>query len=348
MSIGRIVEYVFFFLVLAASGYMLWQVFSPFISALALSMIIVTICYPLYEFIERRVYHNNSSLAAALTTLIVVIVGIIPLIFISSVFLRELVSFYQTLGSGQDLSVEQYVTVAENAIKVYVPEFELNLTEQLKQSAEWFVLNIGKIFAGTITTIFLIFISLIGAFYFFKDGRNLLAFITRISPLPDKEDQVIFSRLAKAMRAVTMGVVLISLIQGVLAAIGFTIFGIDRAVLWGAIAAILSMIPGIGTIVIMVPAIIYLFVTGSVVSAIGLAIWAAVVVILVDNILGPQLMSRGHSMHPFLVLLSVLGGISMFGPIGFIVGPVVVTLFIVLLEIYDQYIIKEKKDRRRS
>lgn len=349
MSIRRVVEYVFFFLVLAASGYMLWQVFSPFISALALSMIIVTICYPLYEFIEKRVYHNNRSLASALTTLIVVVVGIIPLVFISSVFLRELVSFYQTLGNGQDLSVEQYISTAENAIKVYVPEFELNLTEQLRQSAEWFVLNIGTIFAGTITTIFLIFISLIGAFYFFRDGKELLGFITKISPLPDKEDQIIFSRLAKAMRAVTMGVVLVSIIQGVLAAVGFTIFGIERAVLWGAVAAILSIIPGVGTIVIMVPAIIYLFMTGSVVSAVGLMIWAIAIVILVDNILGPQLMSRGHSMHPFLILLSVLGGISMFGPIGFIVGPVIVTLFIVLLEIYDQYIIiEEKKDRKKS
>ena len=348
MSLGRIIEYVFFFLILAASGYMLWQVFSPFISALALSMIIVTICYPLYEFIERRVYHNNSSLAAALTTLIVVIVGIIPLVFISSIFLRELVSFYQTLGNGQELSIEQYLATAENTIKIYVPEFELNLTEQLKQSAGWFVSNIGTIFAGTITTIFLIFISLIGAFYFFKDGKRLLGFITKISPLPDKEDQIIFSRLAKAMRAVTMGVVLVSLIQGVLAAIGFMIFGIERAVLWGAIAAILSMIPGVGTIVIMVPAIIYLFITGSVVGAIGLAVWAIAIVILVDNILAPQLMSRGHNMHPFLVLLSVLGGISMFGPIGFIVGPVIVTLFIVLLEIYDQYIVKQKKDQRKA
>ena len=194
----------------------------------------------------------------------------------------------------------------------------------------------------------MIFISLIGAFYFFKDGKRLLDFITKISPLPDKEDQIIFSRLAKAMRAVTIGVVLVSLIQGILAAVGFTIFGIERAVLWGAIAAILSMIPGVGTMVIMVPAVIYLFVTGSVVSAVGLTVWAIAVVILVDNILGPQLMSRGHSMHPFLVLLSVLGGISMFGPIGFIVGPVIVTLFIVLLEIYDQYIVKEKKDRKKA
>ena len=347
MSIGRVIEYVFFFLILAGSGYLLWQVFSPFISALALAVIIVTICYPLYEIIQRYVYRNNKSLASALTTLIVVLVGIIPLVFISTIFVRELVSFYQTLGNGQDLSIEQHINALENTIRVYVPEFELNLTEQLKQSAEWFVFNLGSIFAGTISTIFLIFIALIGAFYFFRDGKELLGFITKISPLPDKEDQIILSRLAKAVRGVTMGVVLVSLIQGILAAIGFTIFGIERAVLWGAVAAILSMIPGVGTIAIMVPAIIYLAVTGDVVNAAGLAVWALLIVILIDNMLGPHLMSRGHNMHPFLILLSVLGGISLFGPIGFIVGPVIVTLFIVLLEIYDQYIVKDNRKAKK-
>ena len=347
MSIGRVIEYVFFFLILAGSGYLLWQVFSPFISALALSVIIVTICYPLYELIQRYVYRNNKSLASALTTLIVVLIGIIPLVFISTIFVRELVSFYQTLGSGQDLSIEQHINAIENTIRIYVPEFELNLTEQLKQSAEWFVFNLGSIFAGTISTIFLVFIALIGSFYFFRDGKELLGFITKISPLPDKEDQIILSRLAKAVRGVTMGVVLVSLIQGILAAVGFTIFGIERAVLWGAVAAILSMIPGVGTIAIMVPAIIYLAVTGDVVNATGLAVWALLIVILIDNMLGPHLMSRGHNMHPFLILLSVLGGISLFGPIGFIVGPVIVTLFIVLLEIYDQYIVRDNRKTKK-
>lgn len=344
MSISRVVEYVFFFLLLAASGYLVWQVFSPFISALALSLIIVTICYPMYTLIERNIYHENKSVAAALTTLIVVILIIIPLLFITTIFAKELVSFYQNLGGGQELEVEQYINSIENTIAVYIPEFQINLTEQIRQSAEWFVRNLGTIFAGTVSTIFIIFISLIGSFYFFRDGRQLVKIIYKISPLPDREDYIILCRLGNAIRSVATGVLLVSLIQGILAAVGFTIFGIDRAVLWGAIAAILSMIPGVGTIVIMVPAIIYLFVSGSVVSAVGLTIWALLVVAIVDNMLGPYLMSRGNNMHPFLILLSVLGGLSMFGPIGFIVGPVIVTLFIVLLEVYSQYIVKERKE----
>jgi predicted PurR-regulated permease PerM len=345
MTLNRVVEYIFFFVVLVGSGYMVWQVLSPFITALALALIIVTICYPLYELSEKHVYHNNKTLAAGLTTATAVFLIILPLIFISSVFVRELVSFYQTLSAGEELAIETYVTDFENAIQIYIPGFQIDITEQLKQSAEWFVGNIGAIFAGTISTIFVIFISLIGSFYFFRDGREFLRLLIKISPLSDADDEVILSRLATAVRSVATGVLLVSLIQGTLAALGFTIFGIERAVLWGAVGAILAMMPGIGTPAIMVPGILYLFFTGATGAAIGLLVWMIVTIVVVDNIIGPHLMSRGNNMHPFIALTAVLGGISTFGPIGFIVGPVIVTLFIVLLEIYNQYLKNQKPTR---
>ena len=102
--------------------------------------------------------------------------------------------------------------------------------------------------------------------------------------------------------------------------------------------------PGVGTTVVTVPAVIYLiFFAGEVVSGIGLLVWSVLIVGLVDNLIGPYLISRGNNLHPFIILLSVLGGISLMGPIGFVIGPVIVTLFIVLLEIYNQYIGQETK-----
>lgn len=343
MPLNRVVEYVFFFAILLASGYLVLTVLAPFVTALALAVIIVTICYPLYELIESRVYHNNKTLAAGLTTLTAVFLIILPLIFISTVFVRELVSFYQTLGAGQELGIERYVDGIEATIGNYIPGFTINLTNQLRDSAEWFVGNIGTIFAGTISTIFIIFISLIGSFYFFRDGREFLRILIKVSPLPDNDDTAILSKLALAVRSIATGVLLVSLLQGTLAALGFTIFGIDRAVLWGAVGAILSVIPGIGTPTIMIPGILFLFFSGSVGSAIGLLIWMIATIVVVDNIIGPQLMSRGNNLHPFIVLTAVLGGVSAFGPIGFIVGPVIVTLFLSLLEIYNQYILKANK-----
>lgn len=338
MSLNRIVEYVFFFLILLGSGYLVWQVMSPVVTALALSMVIVTICYPLYERVKERTYKQNKNIAAALTTVIVVVLIVLPLIFIMSIFARELVAFYQSLGAGQELSIENYIDSIESIVRIYLPDFELNLTSEVRQGTEWLIGNIGAVFASTVSTIFIVLISLIGSFYFFRDGQDFIKMAIRISPLPDRSDKMIISRLGLAVRSVATGVLLLSMIQGTLAAFGFAIFGIEKAILWGAVGAILSIIPGVGTIAIMVPGVIFLFLSGATGAAVGLLIWLLVTIIVIDHMVGPYLMSRGNNLHPFIMLTSVLGGITTFGPIGFIIGPVIVTLFVVLLEVHHQYI----------
>jgi predicted PurR-regulated permease PerM len=341
MKLSRVVEYVFFFALLALAGYMVWLIMAPFISALALSIIIVTICHPLYVRIKKYVPRQNKSLAAFVTTMFVLTAVVIPLILISSLVVREIVNFFQDLEAG-GLAIQSALTSLELSIQTYVPGFHIDLAEQIKNSAQWLTGNIGAIFAGTVSTIFVFFISLIGSFYFFRDGKELLQFLIKASPLPDREDNIIFERMARAVRSVATGTVLVAIIQGTLVAIGFSIFGIQRAILWGSIASVGALMPGIGTTIVTAPAIIYLFFTGQLVSGIGLLIWSMFMVGLIDNLIGPYLISRGNNLHPFIILTSVLGGISLFGPIGFILGPVFITLFMVLLEIYNQYILKEK------
>ena len=168
--------------------------------------------------------------------------------------------------------------------------------------------------------------------------------LIKISPLPDDDDARIVKRLAKAIRAVVLGTVLIAIIQGTLTAVGLSLFGFERAVLWGSIASFGALIPGIGTTIVFLPAIIYLLVDGSYMVAVGVAVWGILAVGLIDNFLGPYLISRGtQHLHPFFILIAVLGGVVMFGPIGFILGPVTLTLFVVLLELYSSYIRKPDK-----
>lgn len=341
MNVSRIVEYVFFFGLLLVSGYVVWLITKPFLSALALSIIIVTICHPLYVRILSRTPKQNKTIAAFISTLIVLTVIVIPLILLSSLVVKELVNFYHDLDAG-NLSIQTIFSSIELLIQTFIPSFNIDLTEQLKNSAEWLTGNLGAIFAGTISTLFVFFISLIGSFYFFRDGEQFLQVLINASPLPNGEDRIIFDRMARAVRAVATGTLLVAIIQGSLVAIGFAIFGVDRAVLWGSLASVGALMPGVGTTIVTVPAIAFLFFTGNTVSAIGLLVWSLLIVGFVDNLIGPYLMSRGNNLHPFIILISVLGGISLFGPLGFIVGPVVVTLFIVLLEIYNQYIVNEE------
>ena len=342
MHISRIVEYVFFFALLALAGYMVWLITEPLIGALALSLIIVTICQPLHTIIKKFTPWHNKSLAALVTTVIVLAVIVLPLVLVSSVIVKESVSFYQGFNGEQGIHAQSAIAIFETKIQSYFPGFEINLHDQIKTSGDWVVGNIGAIFAGTVSTFFVFFLSIIGSFYFFRDGKELVHILVKMSPLPDSESEVILDRMAGAVRAVATGTLLISMIQGALVSIGFAIFGVPHPILWGSIAAVGALMPGIGTTLVTVPAIIYLFATGNTVYAVGLLIWSATAVGMIDNILGPYLIGRTSKMHPFIILISVLGGIVVFGPLGFIVGPVIVTLFLVLLEIYDQYILKEK------
>lgn len=343
MNLSRVVEYVFFFGLLFVAGYMVWLIAAPFVSALALSAIIVTICQPLYERIRNRTPRKNKTIAALLTTLIVLVVIILPLALLSSLVVGEVVGFYQELNSSDQVQVQGSLDVFQAKLQMLIPGYEIDLRAQIQSIAEWFAGNLGAIFAGTVSTLFTFFIAIIGSFYFFRDGQELLQLLIKASPLPDNEDKIIFARMGTAVRAVATGTLLLALIQGTLVSLGFTVVGLQHAVLWGSMASVGALMPGIGTSIVTGPAVIYLFATGNIVPAIGLLVWSVLIVGLVDNFVGPYLISRKNNMHPFIILIAVLGGISLFGPIGFIVGPVIVTLFLVLLEIYNQYIVQEKR-----
>jgi predicted PurR-regulated permease PerM len=342
MKISRVMEYVFFFGLLAIAGYMVWLIMAPFIGALALSAIIVTICYPLFERILKHTPRKNRTLAALVTTVLVLLVIILPIVLMSSLVVREVVGFYQDLSAPGDHHLENILHFTESKVRVLMPDFQINTDTQITLIGEWLANHLGAIFAGTLSTIFTFFIAILGSFYFFRDGKELMQMLIKASPLPDKEDEVIFERMVRSVRAVATGTLLLALMQGVLVTVGFSIFGIERAILWGSLASLGALMPGIGTTIVTAPAIIYLFVIGETTSGIGLLVWSALIVGMIDNLVGPYLIGRKNNMHPFVILISVLGGIAFFGPLGFIIGPVVVTLFLVLLEIYNQYILKDK------
>ena len=334
---NRIVEYVFFFGLMAVVGYLVWEMIAPFVSALALAAIIVTISYPLYERIRARMPRQNETLASLVTTFLVFLIVFAPLMLIASALVNEAVAVYRLI-SAEQIGFVDSLTDFERVVQAYIPGFELNITEYLKQAAAFLADNLGAIFAGTASTLFMFFIAMIGTYYLFKDGKAFTKRLVIISPLPDDQDDVILERMAQSLRSVLTGKVLVSIIQGALTALGMWMVGFERAVLWGVIAAFGALSPSVGTAIIFVPAVGYLLFVGEYGAAIGLSVWGMVAVGLIDNVLGPYLMSRGGTLHPFIILISVLGGIVFFGPIGFIAGPVLVTLFMVLLELYAQHI----------
>lgn len=338
MKSRLITEYIFFFAALSLVGVMVWQIFAPFITALALAAIIVVICYPLYELLLKRVSRQHRSIAAFLSTVIAFSVIVIPLSLASTVLVGQFVNFYHSVSSSPQLPIDSLSKNLQIEIQKYIPGFEFNLTDQIKQSLLWFTKNLGTIFAGTVSVAFTFMIALLGSFYLFRDGKRLLDWFVSISPLKDSDDRVILQRVARSIRSVVTGTVLVSIIQGVVATIGFSIFGISQPILWGSLGSLAALLPGVGTSGVMLPAIAYLVYVGHVHQAIGMLIYGVTAIIIIDNFIAPSLMSRGNNLHPFVTLISVLGGISLFGPIGFVIGPVVLSLFMVMIELYGTYV----------
>jgi len=179
-----------------------------------------------------------------------------------------------------------------------------------------------------------LFVMIYAMFFFFRDGEKILEKIFYYLPLSDEDEALMLARFTSITRATVKGTLVIGIIQGTLAGLAFWVAGIDGAAFWGTIMAILSIVPGIGAALIWVPAVIYLFINGQSLAATLLLAWCAAVVGTVDNILRPILVGADAKMPDLLILIGTLGGLFLFGPIGFIVGPIVCGLFLTVWDIY--------------
>ncbi len=338
MATLALVQNTFFFVLLFLASFLMWKLFAPFWGVLALAGIVVTICYPLHMRVKQVVFRKNETLASFVSLAIVLFAIILPLVLIASFLLREAVSVYTLFNTASYTSFSSALGDAESLIKTFVPEFSLDIAGIVSQVASFTASHLVSIFAGTASTIFYFFLSLIATFYFFRDGARITKYLVHLSPLKDGEDGMILGRLATSVRSVALGTILVALIQGILTSVGLWLFGFERAILWGVVAAIGALVPGVGTAIVFIPSIIFLIASGEYITAGGVAVWALLAVGLIDNILGPYLMSRGNPLHPFVILLSVLGGIALMGPIGFILGPVIASLFTVLVELFASHV----------
>ena len=326
---------LYFLLTLLAGIFILaFFIFKPFLYALILAMVFATVFGPLHKKMLAMT-RDRKGLAALLTAISVLIVVIAPLAFLGIQIFQEATQLYSSLvGNGDATDLFKRFSPA--------PIDSLDINQYLKQGLSWLLQHLGPLFANVAKAVAGVFIFLVALYYLFKDGHKLKRAVVALSPLQDIHDETIFNKLALAINSVIRGNLTVAFIQGILTAIGFAIFGVPNATLWGSVAAITALIPGIGTALVLLPAILYLFFSGETLFAVGLLLWGMTAVGLVDNFLGPKLVERGMRLHPFLILLSILGGIGFFGPLGFLLGPLVLSLLSALLEIY--FIIRKEHE----
>lgn len=328
-----------YFLLILLSGIfvLVFFIFKPFLYALILAIVFAIVFGPLHKKILSMT-RDRKSLAALIATILVLIVVIVPLTFLGIQIFQEAAQLYSSLvESGGATGFSRGVGDTIQSLTRFSPvpiEFSLDTNQYLKQGLSWLLQHLGPLFSNVAKIMLGVFVFLFALYYLFKDGRKLKVAVVALSPLQDVHNETIFSKLALAINSVIRGGLAVALIQGILTAVGFAIFGVPNAVLWGSVAAITALIPGIGTALVLFPAILYLYFSGETLFALGLLFWGVIAVGLVDNFLGPKLVGQGMRLHPFLILLSILGGIGFFGPLGFLLGPLVLSLLFTLLEIY--------------
>jgi predicted PurR-regulated permease PerM len=314
----------------------------PFWGAIFWACLIGLIFYPLHRrFLQR--WGERPNLAALATLTVCVVIGIVPTLFVLGSFFQEGADLYQRLQSG-DLDLEKHIERLREAFPAaqHLLErlrFDLsNVKDQLSgavlAASRFIAQHAVQLGQGTIQFFVSLGLMLYVAFFMLRDGQRLVAMLVRALPLGDEREHLLFAKFAEVARATIKGNLAVAAVQGTLGGIIFWILGIPGALLWGVVMTLLSLIPVIGSGLVLGPVAIYLVATGEWIQGLILAAFGAGVIGLVDNLLRPILVGRDTKLPDYIVLLSTLGGFALFGLNGFVVGPLVAALFVAFWEIF--------------
>lgn len=314
----------------------------PFFGPIFWAVAIALIFHPVRERLARRV-GDRPNVIALLTLLICMVIVIIPVLALVTSLVAEGLSLYQRIQDGELRPGEYIDRVNQSfpAIEAFFGEFGMDFAEVrdrvvnvfvggsqfLAKQALGFGQNTFQFFLGLALMVYL-------AFFLLRDGSKLVDLLIRALPLGDERERLLFAKFAEVTRATVKGNLLIAIIQGALGGFIFWILGIQAALLWGVVMAIVSLIPAVGAAIVWVPAAVYLAATGELVSSVVLTVFGVVVIGLSDNLLRPIFVGRDTKLPDYIVLLSTLGGIVMFGINGFVMGPLVAALFMAFWGIF--------------
>lgn len=314
-----------------------------FIVALLLAAVFSAMTRPIYDWLVERLKGRRRT-AAITTILFVLLVLIIPLGAFLGIVVAQALSVSESVGPW----IEQQLTTPDlfDSLLARVPQLEwlapyqdviVARAGQLAGAAgSFFVNSVAAVTRGTAAFLLDLFVMLYAMFFFLLRGKEILRRMLYYLPLEPDDEARMIDKFVSVTRATIKGSLVIGVVQGALAGIGFAVAGIPSAAFWGTVMAVLSIIPAIGSGLVWVPAVIWLFAAGQAGAAVGLGLWCLAVVGTVDNFMRPWLVGKDTKMSDLLVLISTLGGLFLFGAVGFILGPIVAALFVTVWDIYGR------------
>lgn len=335
MTPNKRIHVISFLVALALVFILVAWILRPFVSILAFTIIMAVLLLPIHRRLLRRI--KRPALASMTTvSLTLIVVGLVLWLF-GQVIYNEIAGLYERYSNGA-------LVIDRSQIIASLPEQAQRFIENFSEELNDFVAQLSSQLFSSVTTVASNIASFVAAFFIFlftlyyllKDGPRIKEALFEISPLAPQQAQKLWAKLVSAVNGVVRGSFFVALIQGTAATIGYLIFGLPEPFLWGAFTVMASFVPMVGTAVVILPAVVYLAITGAVPAAIGLAIWGAVVVGLSDNFVVPKLIGGSIKLHPILVLLAVVGGLQFFGVLGFLIGPIIMAIFVAMLDMYRE------------
>jgi len=317
-------------------------VLKPLFGAVCWSVFIAIVFWPLHVRFLRG-SRNRRNMAAAASLTVVLLIVILPLAAVASSITQETSVLVAKMRSGE-IQFSDYFQRIVQALPAWARGvldhfgiadlglLQQKLIEVMGNSSRAVTTRVVGIGQVTLNFIVSFFTMLYVLYFLFRDGDRLAQSIARAIPLHPQHTRRLLTQFATVVRATVKGNILVALVQGALGSLAFWFLGLPGAVVWGAVMALLSLLPAVGAILVWGPVAVYYVVSGDLVRGIGLAVWGTLVIGLVDNVLRPILVGKDTRMPDYLVLVATLGGLVVFGLNGFVIGPVIAAIFLVSWE----------------
>lgn len=342
-----------FLLLLACVSIAFAWVLLPYYGAIFWATTLAIIFSPVHRHILPKV-HGRRTLSALLTVILIILIVIIPLILVTGALLQEGAAVYKRISTGEmDLGAyfEQIVNAMPASVHAALTRFGIGDSFSVQEKLSAGALQASKFLAtqavtfGQNTFEFLIGmgVMLYVLFFLLRDGTHLAHRMRQSIPLSDQHQQHLSRKFATVIRATVKGNIVIAVTQGALGGIMFAILGIQGALLWGVMMAFLSLLPAVGASLIWIPVAVYFLVTGAIWQGVVLILFGVLVIGLIDNLLRPVLVGKDTKIPDYLILISTLGGLAVFGLNGFVIGPLIAALFIACWDLFPSAI-KQHQD----
>jgi predicted PurR-regulated permease PerM len=341
--VRSIEDQTFLLLLLATTLAFAW-IIEPFDGAILWAVVTAVIFAPLNRRLMQAM-PGRPTVAAMVTMLIIIAMVIMPLAMVATSLVREAAGLYDRIQSGE-YNLSTYLQQIFDALPPWITGlldgFNLTNLKEIREAIASGLMKGGQLLApqaltigmSTFDSVISFGIMLYLLFFLLRDGGALADLVKVAIPLRTDQKNALFSRFADVVRATVKGGILVAMVQGALGGLAFWFLGIHGALLWGVLMAFLSLLPAIGAGLVWIPVALYLLATGAIWQGVGLVLWGTLVIGLVDNLLRPRLVGKGTKLPDYVVLISTLGGIKVFGLNGFVIGPLIAAIFMVTWEIF--------------